>query len=564
VLRILRAFAWLRWRVLLNSLERTGSRDLVERFSLGIEQLSPIVMAVVMIPTALALAGAAALAGWTAARGDTTGGPLGLVRVVLLIAVVFALVGPLLLPSGGRPGAVRLLLLPIPRGVLYVAQTLSTLADPWILLVTTIVIVFPAGLAAGGAAAGAVVAVAGGLLFIGVLLGLSAVTSSLLQLAVRNRRRGELLAVLGMLLLSAVGLVPLAMDRGRTDRAPDAVGRGETGAGPWWAGAAAAAQTALPSESYVRSVTGTLQRDHAVAARGLAAVAGTAAVLHALAFVLFGRLLASPGSVGSGPTRVRSTSRAAARLPGVSPAVSAVALNQVRLAFRTPRGRSTLFSPIVIFLVFAALAARSGSGVRIGEVAVAGGLSFAAMAAVVSLLAILPLAMNQFAIDRAGLTLMLLAPVSTGAILAGKALGNGVVAAIPAALCTLIAYVLFPSGHPGLWMALPLAATATYLLMAPCAAALSAVFPRPVDLNSIGSGSNAHGAAALLGMLSIVFGGTPAVLLVLLAAVVLDRPALAPVLLLGWCAIAAIVCVLAFQPVARLFDGRRETLALRR
>ena len=37
MLRILRAFAWLRWRMLINSLERTGARDMLERFSIAIE-----------------------------------------------------------------------------------------------------------------------------------------------------------------------------------------------------------------------------------------------------------------------------------------------------------------------------------------------------------------------------------------------------------------------------------------------------------------------------------------------------------------------------------------------
>ena len=31
MLNILRAFAWLRWRMLINSLEKTGARDTVER-----------------------------------------------------------------------------------------------------------------------------------------------------------------------------------------------------------------------------------------------------------------------------------------------------------------------------------------------------------------------------------------------------------------------------------------------------------------------------------------------------------------------------------------------------
>jgi len=34
---ILRAFVWMRWRVLMNSLERTGARDRLERFSVAIE-----------------------------------------------------------------------------------------------------------------------------------------------------------------------------------------------------------------------------------------------------------------------------------------------------------------------------------------------------------------------------------------------------------------------------------------------------------------------------------------------------------------------------------------------
>ena len=37
MLTTMRAFAWLRWRMFINSLERTGSRDMLERFSLAIE-----------------------------------------------------------------------------------------------------------------------------------------------------------------------------------------------------------------------------------------------------------------------------------------------------------------------------------------------------------------------------------------------------------------------------------------------------------------------------------------------------------------------------------------------
>jgi hypothetical protein len=49
MLRVLRAFAWMRWRVFMNSLEKTGARDMLERFSLAIEHIAPIVLALVMI-----------------------------------------------------------------------------------------------------------------------------------------------------------------------------------------------------------------------------------------------------------------------------------------------------------------------------------------------------------------------------------------------------------------------------------------------------------------------------------------------------------------------------------
>ena len=55
MVRIFRAFAWLRWRVLVNSLERTSARDTLERFSMAIEKLGPIIALVLLIPSSIAL-----------------------------------------------------------------------------------------------------------------------------------------------------------------------------------------------------------------------------------------------------------------------------------------------------------------------------------------------------------------------------------------------------------------------------------------------------------------------------------------------------------------------------
>jgi hypothetical protein len=91
---------------------------------------------------------------------------------------------------------------------------------------------------------------------------------------------------------------------------------------------------------------------------------------------------------------------------------------------------------------------------------------------------------------------------------------------------------------------------------------LSALFPRLVDLNSIGRGSNAHGLAGLLGMLSFVVAGGSNLLIVLAATMWLKRPGLVPVLLLAWCAIAFIISRLLFVIARRIFAVRRENLAL--
>jgi hypothetical protein len=101
-----------------------------------------------------------------------------------------------------------------------------------------------------------------------------------------------------------------------------------------------------------------------------------------------------------------------------------------------------------------------------------------------------------------------------------------------------------------------------FLLTAPVAALCSAVFPRAVDMNSIGRGSNAHGAAGFIGLFAFVAAAMPPLLLTLLATQILQKPALAPVLLAVWCVVAYALGRLGFVPVRRIFDARRENLGL--
>jgi hypothetical protein len=562
MLRILRAFAWMRWRVLLNSLERTSARDTLERFSLAVDQLGPIMAAVLLVPSMLGLSAVSVYAGYAIAAG--TGHPLTfeILRYVALGASAFAVIGPVIMPVMERANPVRLLLLPIPRSTLYVAQTSGTLADPWILLMIPVIVFLPLGLAAGGALTAAALALAAGILFLAALTGLSMLTACVVQLVLRDRRRGELVALVFILVAPLAGMLfNVTSQHGVRPRAgASAPARQRPAREPGTADAVARRVfTLLPSERYAAATRAGSQGRNTEAAAGLLALAAAGLFLHGTGLLTFERLLSAPGSTSRRRT-ARGSSMAAARIPFLSPGASAVALAQLRLALRTPRGRSSLLSPLIVSGALGFVFVRNG-GIDLGPIP-ASGIGFATFGGFVSLLAVLPLAMNQFAIDGAGLTLELLSPLSDRELLAGKAVANAAIAAMPAALCILGAFTLFPGGPLSLWISVPLALTGVYLLVAPIAALLSTLFPRAVDLNSIGNRSNAHGVAGLIGMGAFVVSGLPPLALALAATAWLQRPELAPLFLGGWCLVALGLSWVMFQPVVAFFARRRENLGM--
>jgi hypothetical protein len=563
MLRILRAFAWLRWRMLLNSLERTGARDTLERFSLAIEKLGPIMAGVLMIPSALVLAAGATAGGYALARGDRQSMLFEAARYLLLLVPIFSIIGPLLMPAADRTNPVRLLLLPIPSRTLYAAQASAAFADVWVLLMLPIVMFVPIGLVAGGAFAGALVAALGGVLLLAVVIGISALTTSLLHLAVRDRRRGELLTLLFIVVIPAIGMIPGLLHGSRHRARLDGQADVRTTRMPVWAATAASwTKASYPSELYVNATRSAANAGAGGSAQRLGGLAATAVALHGVGMFVFGRVLASPGSNRTRRQAGPMSERWRRSLPGLSSGASAVALAQVRLALRTPRGRAILLSPVVTVGVFGALMSRQAGPMGFGSMSFGGGLPLAIFGSFASLISILPIAMNQFAVDKAGLTRALLSPLADGEYLAGKAVGNGLIALAPALLCVLLSFALFPGGSFALWMSVPLALVATYLLVAPAAAAFSAMFPRVVDLNSIGRSSNAHGLAGLLGLIAFVAAAAPGIALALIASRWLRQATLVPVLLLGWCVIAYGIGRLVFRPVLRIFASRRDNLAL--
>jgi hypothetical protein len=445
--------------------------------------------------------------------------------------------------------------------VLYLAQSISALTDPWVLLAATMVMALPLGMAIAGNLAAAAVALAAGLLLLVILVGITQLVTSTVALIVRDRRRAELMTLVIVVFLPLVGMLPSLLGPGRHRARQIAIERQHQETEPsWWSGIERKAFSALPSEIYARSV-GSATESIPAGLGALVALLATAGILHAVALLAFGQVLSSPGTVGGSRT-VTTQASSGWRIPVASPAVSAVAINQLRLALRTPRGRATVLSPIVLFGLITLMTMRGRGGTDVGPFQFDSGLGLASFAAFVSLVAILPLAMNQFAIDRAGLTLEILVPLETAALLRGKAVGNALIASIPAGICLAGAAIFFPSGDPLMWLCIPLTLLSAYLLVAPIAAILSAIFPRAVDLNSIGRNSNAHGAAGLLGMLCFLAAAAPGLTIALVTSRGLGRPALAPLALLPWTAVCFAVSLGLFRAAEAVFDRRRENLGL--
>ena len=557
MLRMLRAFAWLRWRMLINALDRSGSRDALQRFSLVIENLGPILAGILLIPSGIMLLGIGIFAGYETGAG---GGrmPLEAVRYILAAVPLLAIIGPLFLPAADRTNPVRLLLLPIPRPTLYVAQSSATFGDPWTILMVPLAIGIPVGLAAAGALIPALVVLAAVFVFILVVVGLAALATSVLHLVVRDRRRGELLALIFIIFVPLVAMLPSLMV-GSKPRGPRNVPR-ESMAPAWVMDAGRRVLMAYPSEMVIRATRASVAGDTGRAAAAVAGLGVAALVLHTTGYLAFRKILESPATTGarrSAPMR----DAWAMTLPGLTSGASAVATAQLRLAMRTPRGRSILLSPIALLGIFGVMVYRSGT-MDFGSIHLDGGLSLATFASFVGVISILPIAMNQFAVDKAGLTMALLSPLRDDELLLGKAVGNAMIVTPPVLFSLVMVLLFFPAGPPLYWVTLILALVSIYLVGAPVAAIVSAVFPREVDMNSIGRGSNAHGAAGLIGLVTFVGAGVPPLLLALLATKGLAQPVLAPVFVLGWCLIAYVVWRLLFKVALRVFAARRENLAL--
>jgi hypothetical protein len=260
--------------------------------------------------------------------------------------------------------------------------------------------------------------------------------------------------------------------------------------------------------------------------------------------------------------RARSVHGGFPRLPGLSAAASAVAVVQARTALRTVRGRLVVLLPGPMFAVLGLVTRRMPDEFPGGDALGTHGPLLLGVQAVFSLYALLAFSMNQFASDRAGLTLQFLAPLRPVDLVRGKAVGCGLVFAAQLAVCVLCAWPLSRTGPFSEWLAVALGAVAAYALLSPLGALMSALFPVASDLRDTSSKGSAHGIATLAGTAAVAVFAAPPALLQLFVHYGAGRPGLALLLTVAWAAVAltaaALLLPLAAAPIPRL----REHLVL--
>jgi hypothetical protein len=269
---------------------------------------------------------------------------------------------------------------------------------------------------------------------------------------------------------------------------------------------------------------------------------------HGVSRAAFGRLLSARG-----PGR-RHRSSATRAVPLGGPVV-AVAEATVRSVLRSTMGRLVfLFNPL-FFAVLAILLDRRAAGAPGFAISLALG---SLAGAVLVLQGTLGVMVNQFGGDREGLTLILAQPLLDRQIVAGKLLGFGVLYAIANGLLLgpLLPVAALPASH---WLALLPGAAAAYLPAAAAASLVAAAFPVPGDLTTL-RGRQSHEVGTLASFL-LLGAALPPAGLALYAVRLAGRPALAPLLVLAWLAIAALVTLPLVRLAAEVLGARRENLA---
>ncbi|HVS03561.1 MAG TPA: hypothetical protein VMT16_12380 [Thermoanaerobaculia bacterium] len=563
-LALARAFLWLRRRELRHDLAG-GRRDSHRRAAAWAGVAARVFVGVVGAGLAAVLALGAAVAGPALLGGGDSRLPaLLLLRFALGFAVLLCVAFPLV--QGARrqgEGRDRLRLLPISLRQLFGLEVVAAFAYPWVLVFVPALLVLAASIAAGSALAGLLVAV-GALLFLAALVGLGLLASLVIELLLRDRRRAEGVALLGLLLWIGVALAPAVLERRGASEESDARGAWLAEVGErfsWWL-------QPIPSEALTRLVArGTAGRP-AAAAASVGVLLAVALLVLGLAERAWRRVLASPATASR-----RGGRRRPASLPGalqragrtarlaLGPAAAAVAAAQLRTALRTLQGKLALLAPPLVLLLLAVVMGRPGEGVPMLAV-LHPGTQLAIAGPALALLALQSLLLNQLAADGPGLTLQLLAPITDRELVLGKAAALLLLAGASSALCVLVVATLQPGAPVWVWPAALLGGVGAAALLLPPALWLSLLLPKAVDLGKLGKAGQPHQLAGLLGVLLVAAVLAPPALLAGVGLVLFASPPLTLLLEAVWAALALLVARWLLRFSDRLVADRREALFL--
>jgi hypothetical protein len=563
--RVLRAILWLQWRLFVNGLRSGRQRGKLEAASRLAAAAGPIVTGLLLVPVTIGGAVAGAVGGYVLATR-----PGGVPFVAFLSAIVAAvptlwlLARPFSLIADGRLERSDLLrLLPIPLVVLRHLELLRAAAEPAFLVFAPGLVAVGLGALAGGRPLVALLATAAGCAFFAMLACVSSAVALATHLVLRDRRRGEIAALIFVLTMSSLGILPqfFAHERGG-DRPRSAVNQSSRPAvrhsqGPPDVTTLPIGLRVLPPFLYAQVLARGAAGDAAAAALPLGSLLALAGVGYAISVPLHRRLLETP-ETGAPAGAASSTSRVV-EIPFISRPVAAVAVVQLRAFLRTVRGKMTVFFAPLMGVLMTLAFTRGGQG---APAFLSSGYAPAGFVVLICLSNLGVLTCNQFASSARGLILELLLPLDTRSMLRGRALASTLLCALSLALGFLPLLLMLPKLSVSDWIALFLAGMAAHITMAPLAAALSAVFPKASDLSRVGHSGQPHPAAGFIGFAATPLAAFPPVGCILLANLVLGRAWLAPVLVGGWVALATVGALGLLSQCERIVAARSENLAM--
>ncbi len=574
MIRSLRAFVWLRWRLIVNGIRSGRRRDTLEQVSRTLQTLSPILLGALSVGSIVGATVMGFLAGRAVAHGAMV--PIvgvflfrALLGILLFMSVVITALAP---TQTQMTSYTRLLLLPIARSTLHLLEVAANLADPWVAVLVPLLLMFALGLAFGGRPDVGVVAAVAAPAMVLVFVSLSALVSFAVRWLLRNRRRGELFTLLFVLGLSVLSIVPAIvssrLDATKTPTRPSTSRRTRSmpsepfsvakfdAALPRWT-------RAIPSELYGVSLNSAMAGRQGTAWLAVAMLIAEGVLIFAASSAMHARLI---GSLENEQDHRRRLTKPLGgfEIPFVRPSVAAVAMTYLRMALRSVRGRLAILLPAPVLLAIATLVRRMPdvpSGMS--SVFHRGDLLFA-FGSILALHALQPFTMNLFGTDRAGLTLLFLSPLDDQELARGKVLGCALLLGVSMSLCLLGAVIVAPGGDVWTWLSVPIGIAAVWLLASPLAVWLSILFPVAADLSRTGKGGNPHPLAMIVGLVAVMGLLVPTALLFVVAEFWLRRPPLVLVLELFWLLLAVLVGWPLLNLAATSLSRRRENLALLR